>query len=288
MKIQQLRTPKLNEAPIGDYELVGKWGDKEKSHSFSHAVDRKMIQHPVAVRKARKKFGLTEHILNFYFVNLPGARKFAEYGLIEPEELMKIMPQAAEEILGREGQPDGINVIFVGNAGDNRVPMTAWIMAHRIGHAIQATTRKSGRSQTEVALSWKEYEDDFKDFMGNILENVYDWDLPRNFSFFSKDDKALTKFFEAIGTMRSARQGNFGGRPYEFLYELFAQHITQGKISFRELPRWFGTPRGRQYRIRDQEMAEMYSRDLNLHIADHLGSRIENCLYSATGKYLVM
>ena len=69
--IQLLKHTRVDEAPLGDYELVGNWGDKEKSHGFRHATDRKMLQNQSAVRITRKKFGNTEHVLNFYFVNFP-------------------------------------------------------------------------------------------------------------------------------------------------------------------------------------------------------------------------
>jgi len=284
---------RVDEAPLGDYELVGNWGDKEKSHGFRHAPDRKMLQNPTAVKITRKKFGNTEHVLNFYFVNLPEATKHSEHGFMTPEELQQAMPKAWPEIAQRAGEAnhaEAINVIFVGNTGANRVNMTPWIMAHRIGHAIQSSTRgQQGWS------SWKHYEDDSAEFFSLLLSQVYGvetstrnfW-MPGMMNGGGLDALELSKFLEGIGGMRSARKGNLGGRPYEFMYEMFAQFIVTGQLTFRDCPPMFGRRNHRAYRIQDEETAEMWNRDLNSHVGDHLGSIIDNCLYDATGKFLVM
>ena len=47
----------------------------------------------------------------------------------------------AQRILAGHG-PDVITVVFTNNTGDRRLPLTPWIMAHRIGHAVQATGRQ--------------------------------------------------------------------------------------------------------------------------------------------------
>lgn len=277
----------ISEAPIGDYAPVGNWGDKEKSNSFRHAQDRKLIQSENLIKKVRKKFGNTDHVLNFYFVNLPGAAKFAEYGIMEPEELAENLPKAWELIQDREQKQstdasESINVIFVGNAGVNRVAMTAWIMAHRIGHVMQAASR-SGKLG-----AWGEFEDEFYDSISRMLYQVYDWRITKSDLYTSKE---LAKFYESIGGMASARNKNLGGRPYEFLYELFAQYITTGKLSFRPLPEATGSPRGRIYRVVDRDAYDMWSNELTddyYGFTDLWQDRIDNVLYDATGKYLVM
>jgi hypothetical protein len=288
MKITDLlKHTRVDEAPLGDYQTIGNWGDKEKASSFAQKADRSMIQNPTAIRKAHEKFGRTEHILNLYFVNLPGLRKYSESGVMEPEQIAQAMPKAWPEIeaRGRDGvdHKNGINVIFVSNTGFKRMPMTPWIMAHRIGHAIQTTNRMAKHSY------WNDYEEDASEFFSNLLEGVYDWSVPRQdiFTGGGEQDKLMAKFFEGIGGMRSARKGQLGGRPYEFLYEMFAQFVTQGKLTFRPLPQRFGVRFG-TYEIQDQDTADMWTRDLNDGVGDHLGSRIDNTLYGMEGKFLVM
>ena len=283
---------RTDEAPLGDYHMVGDWGDNEKPRSFAQKADRKIIQHPVTLKRAKKMFGRTDHVLNLYFVNQPGLRKHSEHGVASPEEIAQMMPKASPEIeaRGNDGvdHEEGINVIFVTNTGFQRMNMTPWIMAHRIGHALQASERYNRNTGYGA---WKEYEEDAAMFFADMLEGVYDWQIsPRNFWFGNnRQDKYLAKFFESIGGMRSARKGQLGGRPYEFLYEMFAQHITQGELKFRPLPSSFGVRGGRFFRIQDQDVADMWYRDLNGGgVADHLEGRIDNTLYSMEGKFLVM
>jgi len=282
-----LRVTRVDEAPLGDYQTIGDWGDKEKARSFAQKADRQIIQHPATLRRAQKMFGRTEHVLNLYFVNQPGMREYSESGVVEPEFIAQAMPKAWPEIeaRGRDGvdHKNGINIIFVSNTGFQRMDMTPWIMAHRIGHALAASER--GR-QTG---SWTDYEEDAAGFFSDILQGVYDWNKPtRNFWSTPEEDKPLAKFLEGIGGMRSARKGKLGGRPYEFLYEMFAQYITQGALRFRPCPTVFGMRNGPQFRIQDQDTANMWNRSLNDEVGDHIGTRIDNTLYSMEGKFLVM
>ena len=87
-------------------------------------------------------------------MNQPGLRKFSETGVMAPEQIAQAMPKAWPEIeaRGNDGvdHTNGINVIFVSNTGFQRMNMTPWIMAHRIGHAIQATNRMARNS------AWKD------------------------------------------------------------------------------------------------------------------------------------
>jgi hypothetical protein len=277
----------VDEAPLGDYQMIGDWGDKEKARSFAQKADRQIIQHPATVRRAEKMFGRTDHVLNLYFVNQPGLRKYSETGVVEPEFIAQAMPKAWPEIeaRGRDGvdHENGINIIFVSNTGFQRMDMTPWIMAHRIGHALAASERGFNNKQG----AWKDYEDDAAMFFSDILQGVYDWDVPAQYIFMG-GGPAVVKFLEGIGGMRSARKGKLGGRAYEFLYEMFAQYITQGALKFRPCPRRFGVRGGPYYRIQDQDTADMWNRSLNDEVGDHLGTRIDNTLYSMEGKFLVM
>lgn len=285
-----LRVTRVDEAPLGDYQTIGNWGDKEKSHGFRHAADRKMIQNPTAVRLTQQKFGRTEHKLNFYFVNHPSATRHSETGVMEPDAIAKAMPKVWPEIAARAQEADhanAINVLFVGNAGFQRMNMTPWIMAHRIGHAMLQSDPVVGMNRRQG--SWTDYKEDAAMFFADILQGVYDMDIRSNDVFDGRgNDKLIAKFLEGIGGMRSARKGKLGGRPYEFLHEMFAQYITQGALKFRPLPQSFGMRGGPFYRIQDQDVADMWNRSLNDEVGDHLGTRIDNTLYSMEGKFLVM
>ena len=198
----------------------------------------------------------------------------------------------ADEPTGALNSTNAINVLYVGNAGVNRVPMTAWIMGHRLGHAVQASNR-GGKNKIH---SWADLEREFSDMLGRIMDEVYGWNIKKQSRFGTYgaapepdmwDHPDIAKFLEAIGTMASARNGKLGGRPYEFMYEMFSQYLTTGELKFRDLPKVFGRPRSQRY-ARDEEMRDMYSRDLNGWFADHITSYMDNVCYECTGKYLVM
>jgi hypothetical protein len=114
----------------------------------------------------------------------------------------------------------------VSNAGAEHVVMTPWTMAHRIGHAIQSRGR---------AYSWKEIENHFFLQINNILRDMYNKpiDMTNRMEFSQRSE--YNSLFNAIGTQRSSRQ-NLINRPYEFLYELFAQYLATGKVQLNPLP----------------------------------------------------
>jgi len=285
-----MRYSELLEAPIDNYELVGNWGDQEKANSFHDPKDRRAVQSPKLQAHARKMFGNTDHVLNFFFINAPGMRKFSEHGFMEKTDVAKNFPLVVERIEEKGiDTSESINVIFVSNSGANKVPMTPWIMAHRIGHAIQADIRGFIRRTG----AWHDYEIELYDYIKRILSDYYNYDLDRT-KFVS--DKSLAKFYEAIGTMKSAVNNNLGGRPYEFVYELFAQYITTGDIKFRTMPMSFGI-RGNKYSFKpdpdDNDSVQKqleYTSEMNLDrgLAWMLPDRIENVLYDCEGKFLVM
>jgi hypothetical protein len=217
----------LNEAPLADYEPMG---DFEKPGPFRGA-DKKLIPHPTNKLKTAKFFEQTPYDFRLFFSNIPGTGRYSEYGPMEPRVVQEIFGKNAEQILA--GHEDAITVVFVGNKGDSKVMLTPWMMAHRIGHAVQAGTRLAGGRG-----AWREAENHFfrginqllKDFYGKSSNNRYDSDA--NWAM-SREYAAL---FNAIGTQRSSRTGQIK-RPYEFLYELFAQYLGTGKIELNPLPK---------------------------------------------------
>lgn len=290
MKIQTLL-----ETPIEDYALLGKWGKDEQTHSkhFGRAVDRKLVTSDNLIRKTRKKFANTDFVFNLYFVNLPGLKDYQEYGIIDMETLEDMLPKVAELVKARQEQEgtddsESINVIFVNNSGANKVPMTSWIMAHRIGHAI----RKYGGLKANPA--WEEYIEDINHMFSMILEDVYGIHVKRNIYGgigISGDnyDRSLGYFFEALGTMSSARNGKLRERPYEFYYELFSQYLLTGSIKMNPPPHSFG---GRvKFYARYEDSRESWANEFNragYSYLDQIESRLDNVLYSAQGKYLLM
>lgn len=285
----------LHENPLGDYALIGNWGDKEESNSFRHPTDRRLLQSPKILDKVRKKLGNTDHYLNFYFVNLPGAGKYMETGPVTEDWLTKELPEAWEAIQKHrqenprpEEEADAINLILTNNTGANRRMMTPWIMAHRLGHGMQSSTR--GRSPSPyTAEHWNRMMDDVEDALRYIFEAAYGAKVP-TYSWSNSIDwgsSTLARFFEHIGTMRSARKGDLKGRPYEFIYEAFAQYITEGRIRMNPIPKSFGMRGKRQYYVQD-EHGELEANLALESMIYHMESRFDAALGSLEGKWVVM
>lgn len=218
----------ISEAPLADYQPLG---DFNKPGPF-RGPDKKLVPHPVNQLKTAKFFEQTPYDFRLFFSNIPGTGKYSEYGKMTPDAITQIFGDQAGQII--HGGEDAITVVFVGNKGDSKVMLTPWMMAHRIGHAIQANIRRG----TSNGGTWKAAEDHFFGTVNGIIADYYGKKVTNQFG--NKMNNALSKeytaLFNAVGTQRSSRTGQIT-RPYEFLYELFAQYLGTGKVTLKPLPK---------------------------------------------------
>lgn len=248
MKRDDLIRLTLTEAPIGDIHHIGNW---DKNSSF-RASDRAIVRNPVIIQKMRQRFGATTFDFQIFFVNSPEANKHTEVGQVDWEWLGREMPNTCQELrrltdLGQGIKEDSINIVFTNNKGAQRVPMTPWIMAHRIGHVLRRAYGRNGQSHGS-GYAYREAENYLIQGTSDILEYDYgqtqwkartDLDL----STFGNGERGAARqkqmlyksFWSQIGTFRSAREQKL--REYfEMLNELIAQYITTGGIKFNPLP----------------------------------------------------
>jgi len=221
----------ITEAPLTDYVPLG---DFNKPGPFRSKVDKKLVTHPTAQLKTAKFFEQTPYDFRLFFSNIPGTAKSTELGAVDEATVRSIFGAAADQIL--EGHEDAITVVFLGNYGDQRVMMTPWIMAHRIGHAIQATGRRKGMDQ------WRTVEQHFFKAINQKLAEVYGKPIARDMHSYYLDYRRSSEYnalFNAIGTQRSSREGQIN-RPYEFMYEMFAQYIQTGTVTLNPFPAQLG------------------------------------------------
>lgn len=274
----------LDEMALKSYTPIG---DFTKTGPFRHQ-EKRLVTHPTNLLKTGKFFERTPYDFRLFFSNIPGTGKYREYGPMSHEEIRKAFGQYAEQII--EDSDDAITIVFVGNVGADKVMLTPWIMAHRLGHAIQAGARKSKWH------SWVEAERHFFSNVNQMLEEYYGKRsqerygvTPRSMRFdLTPEYNAL---FNAIGTQRSSRQ-NLIRRPYEFLYEIFAQYLGTGTITFNPLPSNLGYGRqawGRPTKylnikpeFRDEterrQAAEILAYDMELMFNDVLSQSISDIL----------
>ncbi len=81
--------------------------------------------------------------LDFYFVNKSGLGQFRERGKVPYEFIFKPYPEGLglthEEMGDKTINSDNITVFFVSNTAADKIPMTAWTIVHRVGHAMNRT-----------------------------------------------------------------------------------------------------------------------------------------------------
>lgn len=217
----------IKEAPLSDYKPIG---DFTRTGPFTGS-DKRLVATPKSELKTQQFFERTPYDFRLFFSNIPGTGKYSEHGPMSHNQIKEVFKDYANEIIN--GSENAITVVFVGNKGDAKVVMTPWIMAHRLGHAI-AREYATGSAGSSDAAAWHAAEKHFFENINNILKDYYSKHTgTKGFTFeLSPEYNAL---FNAIGTQRSSRQ-NLIKRPYEFLYELFAQYLGTGHVKMNPLP----------------------------------------------------
>ena len=226
----------ITENPIDVFQTIG---DFSKGSSFRDRRDRELITHPVTITKVKDFFKNTSCDFDFYFVNLSGRRRFAEKGVVSKDFLFEPYPHGlglkSEQLRNGSINDNNITVFFVGNSAGEKIPMTAWTMAHRFGHAIR---REYGFVQL---INWLEssFEEVLRHYNLDKSKTSGGYDYTyynNNYGGRRPDITRLVKssLFNQIGTMRSAREGKIK-RYFEFYYELFAQYLKDGKITLNRL-----------------------------------------------------
>ena len=303
-----MRLKQFVEAPIEDYTTLSdrpdsKPGDSssiskdpeafaKRSSSFTDKRDRILSTNPKAVQQLKKKWARIGEEVYVYVVNTKEARNHTEVGVVDREWLEKNMPAVAPHIPEHE---DGITILYTNNKGAEKVPMTPWIMAHRLAHAM---ARMTGMSGNRTISEYSEAERSINEVVNTILQDEYGYRGPtkrgsyrdeREAQSFRRFEILRRKFFEEIGTFRSARNKKLR-EDFEFLNEVIAQYIITGKITFNPIPQkivlkkaWGNDADG--VRLRGDpddanQMLDTLSRDLEYYI--------ENMFSQSIGRIFVM
>ena len=265
-------------------------GDFDKPGPFK-GVDKRLVPHPANQLKTAKFFEQTPYDFRLFFSNISGTGKYSETGPVTGKQLQQMFGDQAPQII--QDSEDSITVVFVGNSGDAKVMMTPWIMAHRFGHAIQAGARNNRGWH-----AWREAERHFFTSVNSMLAEYYG-KLPRQDGY---TDPSPMKFnltpeynalFNAIGTQRSSRSGKIR-RPYEFLYEAFAQYLGTGSVKFNPLPDNLGYGRknwgnpSNYMKIKPEYEDESERAEATQTLANDMGYMFDDVLSGSVGKIFVM
>ena len=274
MKVNEI----IIEAPLVDYEPIG-FGQNKKG-GFRREVDTALVTHPTVIGKVKKFFSRSHNEFRLFPVQFKGGAKYLETGSVNVDELIKILGKDNSKRILDGHNKDTITIVYSSNIGANLVPMTPWIMAHRIGHVI--------RIKNPV---WDLGIGEFFKAINYILTYYYNIPVRQGKSMDFEKSWAYRSLFTEIGTMRSARQ-NLLPRPYEFVYELLAQYINLGVIQFNPAPQTLFSSRkawGKSIQLKNIDNQSQYEANQALQILSRdLEIYFNNILTSAEGKIFVM
>lgn len=290
----------LFESPIADFHHIGNF---DKPSSFKHSQDRKLVTAPKALEKIRGMWKYPEETMfNIIFINHPdiaGKQPTAthsgplqEVGIVDIDWLEDNMPRVWPQ-LEKMLNHDQVNVIYTNNSGSERVPMTGWIMAHRLGHGLQADQRgamfgqKGSAESHYMGVAMKEVERAFKEVMTRYGIPYPDYGGWGRRDQFLPQNGGLLGFIRNFCTFRSARESNVRN-PFEVTYECFAQYMMSGKVTFNDIPQGFKYG-NRYYRFRgDEGDYHQFNARMKDELATDLQDYFQTVLQSLEGKIIVM
>lgn len=260
----------LSEAPINNLELVGNW-DKDKRASGWDPRSRKMLSNPNYIKKLQSSWNKSYIDFDVYLFKTPEVEKFKNLYIEKPFVTPEFVQN--EMKLNIPINPDSITVIFTNNQGDDKVPFTPWIMAHRLGHAMYQKTDYL----RELTMTL--------DFCFESIAALYGIDMNRLHPH--KLDKLRIKLSNVLGNFRSARMNKIR-RVGEFWFELIAEYIVKGEIKLnKNLPPSIKFDKG-IYRLPPEYLDENLAEDTLSYYDNDLDTAVDNSLNRCIGKILVM
>lgn len=127
---------------------------------------------------------------------------------------------------------DALNLVMIENEGDNRIPMTPWIIAHRLSHAFE---------YAEPLL----FQKIWKLFLSTLEQVVDSYGLWRMNIPGGSGSPHFALLVPIFGTTRAAREGLIKpGRAGEWYHDCFAQMCVTGDIRFNAAPEGIRGGRG--------------------------------------------
>jgi hypothetical protein len=276
----------LKEAPIDSFNLVGEWEPTSKKRGYDKA-SRGILTSNAGVEKIKKLWAKTRQDFDIYMVSTKEGWKYTEVGEVDP---YFIRDKLKLDIPINE---NNITIFFTNNKGAEKVPTTAWTLAHRFGHALRRSGDINGDSYEYIQL-----DNMLQKMINSVSEKIYKRNL--KVSSYEPDFKKIRNIREiqrqvahALGTFKSARDRKLRN-VYEFTNEVIAQYIITGKIVFNRefpkvLPTYFtwGTPQG-PYSVQITPELQEEIDDIISYFETEVYAWVDNLVDSAVGKIFVM
>lgn len=212
----------VTEAPIADMEFSG-YGSEENTPfdqgtSFGK-VDRALLTSEKAQKKIVRAFRNTPHVFEIIFLNRDDIDGDDDEDNDDiSRAVKKVRAGISDGDFGVEGEAGKIKVILMGNLSANdpiapKMPMTAWTIAHKIGHAFQDHVAARG-------------------YVNPIGELIGDVNHSMNFAAGTGREMGVFSYhpnMASIMTMKSARTGKISN-DFELFPEIIAQYLIKGRV----------------------------------------------------------
>jgi hypothetical protein len=285
----------LSEMPIA-LNKVGKWGEKDRPYGYGRP-DIGIMNNVRGLEKIGRGWAKVQQQFNVYLCRSSECFKVNQVGEVDEDYLRSVLK--LNVVPSPTGNPNdvvidknAITVIFANNKGVERIHLGAWGLAHRCGHGIMGLQKSNVSFDYYARELWLEIR--------RIINGAYGLNvrLSDKFAADSNSENILKSFCYSVGTMKSCRDKNLV-RAFEFTYELLAQWITQGKVSFNPLPRNFKywkqgevdytgkQERGSWFYASVSDDFESWAEQLE-YLKDQVESNLDHALESAVGRIYVM
>lgn len=276
--------------PLQTFKKVGKWDlnkmapTKRGTSIDFDETDRAILGSPKAVQKIERFFSKTKHNFKFFFLRPTqyDISSFTESGEITKRRLrlyQDLFELSDDDLNEISNSDNSINVLYLGNYGDDKKMLSAWILAHRFGHTF--------------AISGENVWVEFVTYIGDLFEfliKLYAFDGMLNQRDVSTTDSYIAwnpdltqdemrLLINSLGSMKSARENSIT-RPYEFVYELFTQYLLTGKVTLNDPPNQLSD----KLILKDKEKANIGLRNFEKNI----GKFIDSILDKSVGKIFLM
>ena len=237
-----MRWKEINEAPLADF---GAYGDMSTPGSL-RADDLKAINNPKWLEKVRSSLAKLPYNLNIYMVNAKdgivtfddnGIEGYSKFDVRDLGNIQKYVgvhnSRMALRLTGQipKDFKSSITVIMVENEGTGRIPLTPWMMSHRVAHAMlyagYYSTSLDSDSRNQVAVN--KFTRAMTDFMRGVESRFLNSEFHREAAR-RLDPEIGILIARMTGTMKSAKTGNLTASG-EFQPELIAQYIIQGSVT---------------------------------------------------------
>jgi hypothetical protein len=211
----------ITESPIGDIHTHGDF-----TQPGSLRKDDLSLTTPKRQNKIKQVLQKAPVLIDLHFVNQKNPIDIDQHlkqpqwgggiGFTSPEQLQLLYN------ITITANPHAVNIVMLQNEGDERLPLTPWIIGHRIGHLLYHAHQL-------------DFEEIFRKFFSRLegIQVEYKGD--------SMIDLPFPVIAKVFGTTRACREGMIrAGRVAEWVYECFAQMCVIGTIAFNPAPPTIG------------------------------------------------